>query len=116
MMSEQDPNGINQHAPGAKLDQGKLQAYQLLSCFPKALTAIIEVAQFGANKYTIGGWQSVPNGNNRYQDAELRHKLKRWAGEIVDSDSGLPHRYHEVWNALAALEMSLREVSNDPRD
>lgn len=106
---EKDPTGISQHEPGAKLDQGKLQAGILLQ-FSRALNAVLEVATFGAAKYTRGGWQSVENGRERYADAMFRHLLKE-TQEDLDPDSGLPHEYHMVWNALARLELKLREQS-----
>ena len=106
-MTEKDPNGISQHAPGAKLDDGKLLA-GILQQFSLALTAVLEVATFGAKKYSRGGWQHVPNGFERYSDAMMRHYLKETV-EPVDEDSGLSHEAHLAWNALARLELKLRE-------
>lgn len=108
-LSEQDPNGVAQHEPGAKLDQGKVDAGLVLESFPNALLAVAKVATFGANKYTRGGWKEVENGMVRYKAAEMRHKLWRHAGEEYDSDSTFPHLYHEVWNALAQLEFYIKE-------
>lgn len=104
---EDDPNGIDQHAPGAKLDQGKPDVGLLFESFPNALMAVSEVATFGANKYTRGGWKEVPGGLIRYAAAEGRHKLYRYMGECVDKDSGFTHRAHEAWNVLAQLEYVL---------
>jgi len=104
---EIDPDGINQHAPGAKLDDGKLLA-NILQQFPRALIAVLEVATFGAEKYTRGGWQDVKNGVERYSDAMMRHYLKEPI-EDKDPDSGFPHEYHLAWNALARLELMLRD-------
>lgn len=106
-MKEGDPNGIEQHAPGAKLDQGKPDVGLLFESFPSALLAISEVATFGANKYTRGGWKEVKGGMVRYAAAEGRHKLYRYKGECYDKESGFTHRAHEVWNALAQLEYFL---------
>lgn len=105
--TEYDPNGIDQHVAGAKLDNGKIQA-SVLKDFSLALAAVAEVGTFGANKYTRGGWQSVPNGIERYEDAFWRHLLKE-RHEPIDADSGMPHEWHLVWNALAHLEMVLRK-------
>ena len=106
-MNPTDPHGIHQHTPGAKNDKGKMEASLLLS-FPRALWAIGEVATHGANKYSREGWQHVPEGLRRYRDAEMRHMLKG-AIEELDPDSGLPHLWHKVWNAIASLELTLRE-------
>lgn len=105
--NEKDPNGVDQHAPGAKLDAGKVDAELLFESFPRALLGVAEVATFGAFKYTRGGWRDVANGVQRYDAAHMRHKLKRLKGEECDPDSKLLHRFHECWNALAALELEL---------
>lgn len=112
--SERDPNGIDQHAPGAKLDAGKIMA-GVLGDFGQALLAVAEVGTFGANKYTRGGWQSVENGTVRYTDAAWRHLLKEQS-EALDADSNLLHAAHFAWNALARLELMIREQNNnEPR-
>lgn len=108
-MTEKDPLGLSQHAPGAKLDAGKVRAALVLDGFSRALWAVSEVGTFGANKYTDNGWMSVGNGLSRYADAAARHKLKRAAGEENDPDSNLKHLAHEAWNVLAQLELLLRK-------
>lgn len=111
MPEEADPHGVSQHAPGAKLDAGKVDAELVFESFPNALLAVAKVATFGANKYTRGGWKSVKDGIVRYDAAHMRHKLKRLSGEKLDPDSKLDHRFHEAWNALAALELELLKES-----
>ena len=108
---EADPHGVEQHQPGAKLDAGKPMA-GVLGDFGLALLAVAEVGTFGANKYTRGGWQSVPNGVERYTDAAWRHLLKEHM-ERWDSDSNLEHAAHLAWNTLARLELMLREDARD---
>lgn len=103
---EADPTGRAPGTPGAKLDAGK--APMLRGCveyFPLALEQVAKVSQFGANKYTWKGWETVPDGINRYGDALVRHLAK----EEHDPDSGLLHAAHAAWNALARLELMLRE-------
>ena len=107
--AEQDPSGLAAAAPGAKLDAGKVMAAQILAQFPRALHGVAEVGSFGARKYSMGGWQHVDNGFARYEDAQFRHFLKRNMGEAVDPDSKLDHLKHEAWNALAKLELYLRD-------
>lgn len=104
---EADPTGRSPHEPGAKLDAGKVMA-GTLGDFALALTAVAEVATFGAKKYTRGGWQTVPNAEQRYTDAMWRHLLKE-GYEDLDPDSNLSHAAHLAWNALARLEIMLRE-------
>lgn len=107
--TEKDPSGIDQHTPGAKLDAGKLRPALVLNGFANALEAVVEVGTDGAAKYTDNGWKEVANGFARYEDAEGRHRLKRGKGETHDKDSGSLHLAHEAWNALAKLELYLKD-------
>jgi hypothetical protein len=107
-MQELDPTGKDPHTPGAKLDAGKLRVNLVLSNFPLVLEKICEVGTYGANKYTDNGWLEVPDGINRYRDAEGRHQLAVWKGEKIDTGSGLEHEAHRLWNALASYELALR--------
>ncbi len=102
-----DPHGIPQHEPGAKLDAGKPMADLLLD-FSRALLSVAEVGTYGAHKYTRGGWQHVPDGVHRYTGALLRHLLQEKV-EDLDQDTELLHASHAAWNALARLELLLRE-------
>lgn len=107
--TEKTPDGIDQHAPGAKLDAGKLRPALVLGGFANALLAVTKVGTDGAAKYTDNGWREVANGFKRYSDAEGRHRLYREAGETHDKLSGSLHLAHEAWNALAKLELYLME-------
>ena len=110
---EKDPNGVDPHQPGAKLDAGKAAVFQgLIDYFPRACLAVAEVSTFGASKYAWKGWETVPDGINRYSNAGMRHKLYEAMGEKFDRDSGLLHKAHDAWNALAALELTLRKTDN----
>jgi hypothetical protein len=107
-MLERDPNGIDAHAPGAKLDAGKARVGLMFKGFARALLRVAEVTTYGAMKYTPGGWQFVPDGIDRYDDAKARHILKGYI-EPHDADTLIEHQAHEAWNALAKLELMLRE-------
>ena len=97
------------HVPGAKDDSGKVRMELVLDGFPRALAAVAEVATFGARKYTDGGWAHVTNGVTRYRGALYRHMNADAAGELRDAESDLSHVAHAAWNALAVLELYLRE-------
>lgn len=105
---EKDPNGKDQHEPGAKLDAGKIRPSLVISGFAQALSAVAAVGTYGANKYTDNGWMEVPGGIERYSDAMLRHTLSEMSGEENDQESGLSHAAHAAWNALATLELKIR--------
>lgn len=108
-MKEKDPSGKDPHEAGAKLDAGKRRDGLVLLGFSRALAAVSAVGTYGANKYTDNGWMSVPNGVNRYTDAMLRHILSEASGELTDKDTGLLHAAHAAWNALARLDLMIRE-------
>jgi hypothetical protein len=82
----------------------------VLGDFARALRAVGEVGTFGAEKYTDGGWIEVPDGVERYTDALYRHLLAEASGERKDCDSGLAHAAHCAWNALARLDLLIREA------
>lgn len=108
-MKEVDPNGKSPNTAGAKLDAGKVRPALVLSGFARAILEVSKVGTFGANKYTDNGWVTVPDGIRRYDEAKLRHWLAACVGEDYDKDSGLLHAAHEAWNALAKLDLMLRE-------
>lgn len=113
---EIDPHGKNPHEPGAKLDTGKSPLYRgLVDYFPRACEAVSQVSLKGAEKYAWKGWESVPDGFNRYSDALARHLFAEGRGEMYDNDAngtGLLHASQVAWNALARLELLLRESTD----
>ena len=113
---QRDPWGKNPHEEGAKLDAGKNRMGLVMSGFPRALLAVGEIATYGANKYTPNGWVSVPNGKERYTDAMYRHLLEEAQGAEYDEESHMRHAAHAAWNALARLELLLREREQTAKD
>jgi hypothetical protein len=51
----------------------------------------------------------VSNGEPRYDDAKLRHWLYEKSGIECDPDTQELHAAHEAWNALARLDLIIRE-------
>ena len=94
---------------GVKLDTGKNRMGLTVMGFARALEAVGEVSTFGAAKYIDNGWIAVPRGYERYTDALLRHLLAEGKGEALDAESELLHAAHAAWNALARLDLLLRE-------
>lgn len=100
----------NVETGGVKYDGGKPAIFRgALGYFPRAIEAVAEISTFGARKYAWKGWESVPDGFNRYSDALVRHLAEEGKGEILDPDSGLLHAAHTAWNALARLELLIRD-------
>lgn len=105
---EADPTGRKPSDPGAKLDQGKVRMGLVMGGFANALREVCIVGTKGAAKYTDNGWKEVPNGQARYMDALHRHVNKHQAGELIDHEWELLHLAHAAWNALAILELELK--------
>lgn len=111
---ELDPSGKAANEAGAKLDAGKTMPSLILSAMPRAVMAVAKVGTAGAAKYSRDGWLSVDKGIERYTDAMDRHRLKEFIEGPLDQDF-LEHGvevYHAAqvaWNALARLELMLRE-------
>lgn len=108
--TEADPHGLDQHAPGAKLDAGKVRPWLMISGFSRALQAVAVVTTKGAEKYTPDGWAQVENGQERYLEAMGRHMLALGTGEKYDAETGCMHLSQVIWNALASLELELRKA------
>ncbi len=116
-MAETDPNGIAPHTPGAKLDAGKSPILRgAMQYFPRALAAVADVSAHGAAKYMWKGWQSVPDGVDRYGDALMRHLAGEEIDGPVDPETGLAHAAQVAWNALARLELMLRSGEDTETD
>jgi hypothetical protein len=99
--------------PGVKLDSGKL----LMSLIPhEALTGMAEVLTFGAQKYVPNGWQTVPNGKQRYTDALLRHYCAYRSGEINDPESGLSHLKHMLTNIAFLVYLEDKENTSNIKE
>jgi len=109
---ETDPTGGSLNEPGKKADAGKLLPWLFFSGFSHALEKVAEVTTLGARKYTPGGWATVINGPERYQEAAMRHLIYLGQGEKYDNgDGGIGtlHKAQIIWNLLASLELELRE-------
>lgn len=105
--SLQSMDDTNPHQPGVKLDKLKPRPDLILDGFGLAILEVAMVAAFGADKYTEGGWETVPDGIKRYRAAGDRHRLTR-KFQPLDPESNLMHLAHEAWNRLAELELALR--------
>jgi hypothetical protein len=103
------PQSGSGQPPGIKLDKEKPNLDMVLGGFARALWAVGEIGTHGAHKYTADGWVHVPNGSERYGSALLRHYLLYRKGETCDRESGRNHLAHIAWNALAILDLALRE-------
>ncbi len=118
-VTELDPTGKGAKDPGAKLDAGKSPVFRgVLDYFPRAVSAVADLSAAGAAKYSWKGWESVDDGINRYADAIGRHLVKEAIEGELDQEwltkynLEILHKTAVAWNALAVLELFLREKEN----
>lgn len=98
---------------GVKNDEDKLPYFTVLcKQFPNAINAVIKRSQQGHEKYLEAdsdwkNWERVDNGYIAYSNALMRHIFNN--GE----DDSIEHDIAVAWNALARLEIRLREEENN---
>lgn len=85
---------------GVKYDQDKPR-WGLLPF--KELEAVVDVLTSGSKKYSDGNWKIVPNAEERYFDAMLRHISQYRYGEKNDSETGKSHLAHAMCCSLFLL-------------
>lgn len=120
-MADKAPVTDSVKGGGRKMDDGKPPIMQGFDrYFPHAKIAVAMVSEYGDRKYVepdappdqhyTDNWARVPNGLNRYGDADARHGTKRHIeGEYDEGDSGLPHLAQKAWNDMAQLERAIRD-------
>jgi len=108
-----------------KADAGKPDHSLLELGFPNALAFVQATLDYGAKKYEAHSWRKVPNALARYDAAARRHRKDRdraVSAELHslsgvcnaplnimarDTESGLPHIAHELFNLMAVIELWL---------
>lgn len=83
-----------------KHDSGKPR-YDLIS--PHALEALATVLAYGAKKYGDRNWESGAGDPQFYERVFAAGQRHAWAprrGEIRDQETGFPHSWHELCNAM----------------
>lgn len=99
-----------------KFDAGKWR----LSLIPvSCIRTIVGVLEFGAAKYALDNWKTVPDARRRYYDAALRHLTAWWDGERNDPESNLPHLAHAACCIIFLLWLddnpqTREHADNDP--
>ena len=110
---DETKKAISKSQKGVKTNNLKPQMSLLFRQFPKALEAVVMCSQYGHEKYKETdedylNYTRVDGGSKTYADAGLRHRLEQGN----DLESGLPHQFHVAWNALAELELWIKENEN----
>lgn len=88
---------------GKKYDDGKPMWYYAPW---NAFEQVVEVMDFGAKKYGRNNWQQLPNLEERYLSAALRHIVAYMQDpyDHIDSESGLHHLAHAMTCLAFILE------------
>lgn len=84
---------------GMKFDSDKCRLDLIDPAFTEGVGNVLT---FGAKKYEAESWKTVKDGLRRYLTAAERHILAIKKGEIIDSESGLPHAYHAATDLMMA--------------
>lgn len=88
---------IDDEPIGQKYDNNKPRMSLLAKGF---LKSVVNVMEFGAQKYDVDNWQNVPDAKTRYYDAMQRHIGAWWDGETKDKETGEHHLAHAVCCAM----------------
>jgi hypothetical protein len=88
---------------GRKDDKGKAR-WDLVAW--DAFDAAARVLSYGASKYGEYNWQHVPDAEDRYFSALLRHLVAWRRGDLEDADTGENPLAHVLCNAMFLLALS----------
>lgn len=91
-----------------KFDGGKYDPAIFDVDLVEAKLALIDVLNYGANKYSRGSWRSITPFFERYSAARDRHNISHSLGEMRDPESGLLHLAHSATNAMFLLDNHLK--------
>lgn len=92
--------------------KGKVRMDLVVQDMPRAIEALARVmtwALSGEKGYAESDWLHVPDGIQKYHGGLHRHDNKEMRGQTLDDESGLHHAIHTAWNAMARVELILRE-------
>lgn len=97
---------------GIKHDTGKVDMGLLFREVPYGLEELSKALQMGREKYGVGNWLKVDDGNSRYLSALVRHLAAYYQGEALDKESGLSHLVHVATNAMFLADLEKRNNDN----
>lgn len=92
---------------GTKHDSGKPQ----FSLIPqRALLEVAKVVTFGAETYGVENWKDVPDLEQRFTDAALRHMNAYLRGELLDQQTKLYHLACAITSLMFVLETDIEKT------
>ena len=94
-----------------KFDTGKLR----MDLVPtEAISALAQILTDGAQKYGERSWERGMEWGRVYA-ALQRHLLAWWSGQDTDPESGHPHLWHVLTNAMFLVAYEQRQIGSDDR-
>lgn len=102
---------VTAETPAIKFDSDKLR-YDLIPV--NAFGVLTQVYTFGAKKYNDRNWEKGMS-YGRIFAATMRHCWLWFAGEDLDSESGLHHMAHAAFGCLALVEYHYTNKGEDDR-
>lgn len=98
---------------GMRFNAGKAPVWRgFINYFPRAIEAVSRVSAFGANKYAWNNWQNIDDYYDNITDSLSRHLVNEAKGRALDVDSELEEAAHLAWNAMARLELIVKDREN----
>jgi hypothetical protein len=67
------------------------------------MSQVLDVLEYGANKYAPDNWRKVDDAHSRYVNAAMRHLVTYMQGEAKDEESGMSHLAHAACSLLFAM-------------
>lgn len=95
-----------------RFNSGKPQLSFMLDA-PNAMIGLCRTFEAGAKKYSRDNWKKGLN-EKELLDCLMRHLVKAVAGEEVDEETKVDHKYHVLWNALVWAEQygNIQEIGD----
>jgi hypothetical protein len=97
---------------GIKFDSGKLDWTLMVW---ESLEYVVKVLMCGEKKYSRDNWKLVPNAEERYKAAAMRHLTAIMKGEYLDPETGLPHFAHVICCCLFSMWLKDNKKSEETR-
>ena len=77
----------------------------------KQFEQVVDVLTFGSKKYADDNWKKVPDAEERYFDAMLRHITEYRYGDKLDSETKKSHLSHAICCALFIMWFDDQETN-----
>jgi hypothetical protein len=107
------PRAQEETPKAKKYDSGKPPVVQgFFKYFPRAIKSVAMLSLYGITKYETSFKERNFAGleAERLEDAEGRHILDQAIDGDYDPESGLLHKIHKAWEAMADLEVTLTKM------